>query len=130
MTRRACLVSSAALRAGSGTVLVPVTGVTGVVAGVGSVPVVVSSPNVCPPRVTPSVALTLGAWRVSSAPAVVAPDTETETSCSALGSLLMSVTRTAPSPPCVAHTFTGPDGAVLCSSRAPAGNAWSNMSRP
>src|ERR1700744_5580025 len=116
------MVSRAALPAGRGTGYVVLTAPTGEVDGAGRVPVVVSSPKLCPPRVTPSVALTLGAWSVSRDPGVVAPDTASETSCSALGSLLMSVTRTAPSPPCVAHTFTGPDGAVVWSRRAPGGN--------
>jgi hypothetical protein len=110
---------------------VPLTGATGVVDGAaGSLPVVVSSPNVWPPSVTPEVELRLGAASVSSDPLDEAPASCSETSCSAPGSSLISVTRSVPSVPCVAHTLTGPLGAVTSSRRAPGGNACANINRP
>ena len=69
---------------------------------------VVSLPNVWPPSVTPEVELRLGAVSVSSDPVPEAPGSWSCTSCSALGSLLINVTRSVPSVPCVAQTLTGP----------------------
>ena len=64
--------SISALAAGAGIVYTPDTGVAGVVtAGPGSVPVAVWAPNVCPPSVTPLVAVIDGAVSASIVPGVV-----------------------------------------------------------
>ena len=98
--------------------------------GPGSVPVVVSPPNDWPPSVTPEVELTLGADRVSIEPGAEAPATGRDTSCSALGSWLISVTRITPVASWVAQILTGPLGALTLSRWAPGGKAWANIISP
>lgn len=76
----------------------------------------VCAPNVWPPRLTPAVALTLGASSYSRL-APDAPGVASETSCADPVSLLIATTRILPSRPRVAPTFTGPLGTVTGSSR-------------
>src|SRR5437868_4644553 len=101
-----------------------------ITSGPGNVPVDVSGPKLWPPSVTPDVALTPGAVRVSSDPRGGAPGSVNSTLCEATVSLLISTARVTWSAPVVAQILTGPAGAATFSSRAPGGKACENMSRP